>query len=76
MIEWTTLLRRTNDPKLSWLEGLFAENGIPTRRNGESFHAPIMEVPQEHEETAWALLTPELDEMPDDSPKFKEAVNG
>jgi hypothetical protein len=74
MSDWTTLLRRTNDPKLGWLERLFEKNGIPSRRNGESFHAPILEVPKEHEEAAWDLLDHDIDEMADDDPMFEEVV--
>lgn len=74
MNDWTTIFRRTNDPKLGWLERLFEKNGIPSRRNGESFHAPILEVPTEHEEAAWDLLSHELDELADDDPMFEEGA--
>lgn len=68
---WATFTRRTDDPKLAWLEERLAERGIPSRRRGRSFHAPVLEVPEEHLDAAWALLTPEVDELPDDDPAFR-----
>lgn len=44
-VEWTTITRRTKDPKLKWLEGEIRKLRIPTRRCGESYHAPKMQVP-------------------------------
>ena len=45
---WRRLTRRTNDPKLAFLEMCLDQLGIPHRRNSASAHAPIMEVPDEH----------------------------
>lgn len=70
---WTTFTRRTDDPKLFWLERELELRFIPCRREGESFHAPILYVKECHLEAAWAVLTPEIDEMADDHPMFVEA---
>lgn len=73
------LTKRTDNPKLAWLERRLREMGVPTRRNGESFHAPIMEVPEEHAQKAWDFLGSKFDEsgqtvddVEDDDPVFKE----
>lgn len=67
--EWVELTRRTNDPKLTWLEGELTFNRIPHRRNGESAHAPILEVHRGDLDRAWEILTP-VDDLPDDHPDF------
>jgi len=69
MSKWTTFTRRTNDPKLAWLEGQLSEAGIKSQRNGESFHAPILEVPVDSLDKAWDILDP-VDDLPDDDPRF------
>jgi len=66
---WATFTRRTDDPKLSWLERQLSDADIPHRRNGESFHAPILEVPIDKLDSAWAILNP-VDDIPDDDPRF------
>jgi hypothetical protein len=66
---FVTLTRRTNDPKLAYLEFLLDEAGIPSRRNGESAHAPILEVDQRFIDDAWALLDP-IDNDNDDDPRY------
>lgn len=66
---WITFTRRTDDPKLAWLERRLDAAGIEHRRNGESFHAPILEVPVEKYDAAWAILTP-VDDIEDDDPRF------
>ncbi|MFB1500785.1 hypothetical protein [Thiocapsa sp. N5-Cardenillas] len=71
---WVMFTKRTNDPKLSWLEGELLRAGIPSRRNGESFHAPILEVRKCDEERAWEILEP-VDEMKDDHPRFVGCVS-
>lgn len=43
--DWAALTRRTNDPKLAWIEQRLTERGISFQRRGDSFHAPILEVP-------------------------------
>lgn len=66
---WVRLCKRTNDPKLGWLELQLALLGIKSRRNGESFHAPILEVRKGDLDAAWAILGP-VDDIPDDDPRF------
>jgi hypothetical protein len=76
-MKWETLCRRTNEPKLSYIEGLLTKKGIPHKRDGESFHAPILKVPFEMYQKAWDVLSMdipgkgELDEIPDDDPMFQ-----
>jgi hypothetical protein len=74
-MNWETFCRRTNDPKLSVIERMLTERGIAHRRNGESFHAPILEVDSQQADKAWAMLSEtidgrELDEIPDNDPIF------
>jgi len=68
-MQWVKLCRRTNDPKLSWLECQLDHEGIPNRRNGESFHAPILEVDARFEDEAGAILN-SVDDIADDDEKF------
>jgi hypothetical protein len=72
-----TFTKRTNEPKLSHLESLLTEQGIPHRRNGESFHAPILEVENSKIDRALDILTSdvfgdgrEYDDIPDDDEIF------
>ena len=80
--EWMRLCKRTADPKLAYIEHVLTHLGIQHRRNGESFHAPILEVHLEDHERAWAvLIEPDedygiFDEIPDEDPFFQEARNG
>ena len=53
---WVLFCKRTEDPKLSFIEGELEKRGIKSRRNGESFHAPILEVPEGQLDVAWNLL--------------------
>lgn len=73
-IDWTTFTRRTNDPKLSFIEDMLTANNIKHRRQGQSFHAPILQVPKADVVKAWEILTPELDDMPDDDVRFMTAI--
>ncbi len=66
---WVVLCRRTNDPKLSWLEHQLKKANILHRRNGESFHAPILEVWSSQLDEAWNILDP-IDDIEDDDPMF------
>lgn len=68
-LKWTTFTRRTNDPKLKWIETKLKAIGIRSRRNRESFHAPILEVLEKDLDAAWKFLTP-FDDIPDDHPMF------
>ena len=73
---WEQLCRRTNDPKLSFIEARLDAMGIAHKREGESRDAPILRVDARRFEEAWALLSEdvagmgELDEIPDDDPIF------
>lgn len=76
---WQTLCKRTNDPKLAYIERWLDDLAIPHRRNGESFHAPILEVPDGEHERAYLeiLMAPDdtygtFDDVPDDDPIFLE----
>lgn len=68
---WTMFTKRTEDPKLSWLERQLDKAEIPHRRNGASFHAPILEVPFNKLEAAWRILEP-VDDVPDDDPRWEK----
>jgi hypothetical protein len=67
--EWRAFCKRTNDPKLRWLQKRLAEVGIPSRREGKSFHAPILQVPKGCLDRALEILIP-VDDISDDSPRF------
>jgi len=72
---WETFCKRTEDPKLSYIERMLDARGIPHRRNGESWHAPILEVPEQHLAAAWEMLGEDvdgrrLDDIPDDDLMF------
>jgi len=71
-MKYVTFTRRTEDPKLAHLERLLADAGIPSRRAGRSFHAPILEVPEDQLDAAWRILDP-IDDTPDDDPQFVES---
>lgn len=78
--DWQTFCRRTEDPKLAWIERHLTAMGIPHRRHGESVHAPILEVPRAYLEQAYAFLAmpfdgeddKTVDDMDDDDPTFLE----
>ena len=78
-LEWVHFTRRTDDPKLAYLERRLSQLDIPHRRHGFSFHAPILQVPAECLDAAWKLLDEpalyqgrkiRLDDVPDDDPRF------
>lgn len=69
-VNWIALTRRTNLPKLRWLIHAFKRAGIQFRINGQSFHAPILQVLEEDRERAWKILTP-VDDLLDDDPIFE-----
>jgi len=73
-ITWVLFTKRTDDPKLAWLEARLREVGIPSRRNGHSWHAPVLEVPQDRLDQAWAVLAP-VDGVDDDDPMFQQEGN-
>lgn len=68
-MKWEVLTRRTEEPKLTWLEKRLNENEIPCLRSGYSFHAPILKVPEQYLAAAWEILGP-VDHIPDDDPQF------
>ena len=53
--KWVQYTKRTDDPKLAAIERLLDARGIPHRRRGESWHAPILQVPEQHLDAALAL---------------------
>lgn len=69
--KYVLFTKRTDDPKLAWLEKRLAEAGIKSRRNGESCHAPILEVKSKDLEAAWDILSP-IDDIEDDDPRWNE----
>ena len=58
MTAWTQLTDKTAMPKLTWLIKELKGAGIETRLNGESFEAPILEVPEGQFNDAWTILGP------------------
>ena len=78
--EWVTITNRTNDPKLAFFEHLLTEAKISHKRDGHSFHGPIIKVPHYQESIAADILhklarkqlslpvrgTVTLDDLPDD----------
>ena len=80
MTDWKTFTKRTNDPKLAWIERALTARGIPSRRHGFSWHAPILEVPAEYLATAQDFLAQPfdgdgnqtVDDVADDDPTFDE----
>jgi hypothetical protein len=52
-----TFTRRTDYPKLAFIQDLLLRHGIPCKVEGRSFHAPILKVSELFEEDAWDLLT-------------------
>ncbi len=80
--EWVLLCKRTDDPKLAWIEKQLRARGIETVRKGRSFHADhCLYVPRGKEKEAWDFLAQPaparlrrwyktIDEIPDDHPMF------
>jgi len=86
---WIRLCKWTDDPKLQYLERWFDREGIVHRRNGHSFHAPILEVAVEDYNDAYDLLigiwdgeeddegNPQrFDDVPDDADFFEMTYQG
>ena len=81
---WVMFTKRTEDPKLAWIEVALSEQGIASRRSGHSFHAPILQVKQKDLQRAWEWLRSPfdgeidpktgkmqtVDDVPDDDPTF------
>ena len=81
--DWVNFTRRTDDPKLAFIEAQLATRNIPTRRNGHSFYGPILQVPREFLTEAWDFLQSPIgefyfgtnahitwDDLPDDHEAF------
>jgi hypothetical protein len=78
---WTLFCKRTEDPKLSFIERELGRRDIKSRRNGESFHAPILQVPEDQLDAAWELFGEDVfgdgrrfDDIEDDDPIFGEVL--
>ena len=69
-MKYAQFTRRTNDPKLLHLQKLLNLAGIVNRRNGETWHAPILEVDSTKLDQAWSILDP-IDDIPDNDSQFK-----
>jgi hypothetical protein len=74
-IKWVIFCKRTNYPKLGYIIHKLNEKGIPCVMHGESWHAPILCVPAQFEESADEILTAQfgsriLDEVEDDYSAF------
>lgn len=68
---WTQLCKRTEDPKLAWLERQLTAAGLRHGRSKfPSFHAPRLLVHPEDEDKALEILLP-VDDIPDDDPRFQ-----
>jgi hypothetical protein len=83
MHNWVTFTKRTNYPKLAYIMALLNKLGIPHIVERESFHAPILEVPEVYLDVAHRLLdqvakvNPDgsfltLDQVEDDDPLFSQ----
>jgi len=70
-MDYVRFTKRTDDPKLAWLERQLDAAGIAHRRNGHSFHAPILEVDSTMLDAAWGILDP-VDDIEDDDPRWEE----
>lgn len=68
--EWIQFTKRTNEPKLSWLEGELDKLNIAHRRNGNSWHAPITEVKGVTDWSRAMNILAEVDDIPDDDERF------
>lgn len=72
-VEWTVLTRRTQHPKLTWIMQALDRSEVAHRLNGESFHAPILEVDKAEFDLAWKILAP-VDSMSDDDSLFLQPL--
>jgi hypothetical protein len=78
---WVLFCKRTNEPKLSWIEMELGKLGIPYRRSAHrSFHADfILEVPKNREAEADAILMRRIgrytvDDIRDDHPRWEREL--
>ncbi len=70
-IEWRRLTKRTNHPKLAWLEKQLGKAGIANRRNGRTIQAPVLEVDTTKFNEACVILD-SVDDIADDDSIFTE----
>ena len=79
--EWVTFCKRTEDPKLAWIERELDKLGIPHRRHGSSFHAShVLQVPEDREVEAHSILMRRvgrytIDDIRDDHPRWTKEGN-
>lgn len=85
---WVMVCKRTDDPKLAWIEEQLDVRGIPHKRGWPSFHADAtLWVPKKGEGVVTEiLLTPApgrfrrwykvIDDMPDDHRLFAPRIGG
>ncbi len=73
---WVTILRRTRDPKLAWVESELRRRGVVTRRVPQTY-PPALQVLAESADAAIGFLTAPLngtdltlDDLDDDSSAF------
>lgn len=55
--KWELFTKRTNEPKLSYLEERLHQAGIKYKREGRSFHAPCIYVDANQASQAWDILS-------------------
>ena len=55
-IKWVQFTKRTEDPKLAYIERLLTKEGISHKREGQSFHGPIVLVPEDQLGAAEEIL--------------------
>ncbi|CAM6053495.1 unnamed protein product [Sphagnum tenellum] len=74
--EWVTFCKRTEDPKLAWIEHQLDLLGLPHKRDGSSFHAShVLKVLASDEEQANTVLMRRIgrytvDDVRDDHPRW------
>jgi hypothetical protein len=74
------ITKRTEDPKLAYFQQWLWDEGIPSWRDGFSYHGPILRVPAPMFDKAYDLLTSQVDmgdgatkcfdDLEDDDPFF------
>ncbi len=55
--KWVLFTKRTNEPKLSYLEARLDQAEIKHKREGKSFHAPCLYIEEQGQDRAWAILS-------------------
>lgn len=71
-INWKAITRRTDDPKLAWIERRLDEHNIPHMRSQvASWHAPILLVPEDRATQAGDLIW-RIDHVDDQDPRWEQ----